>query len=142
MPRVLKLVAATTGTALVAAAAFFLQPRSGAHRRATARRETANVAALVGTAIDVRPRRFRANRWDDTLADRVRIALSVGFGESAGRIEVRSDRGVVTLRGEVEEIADITTIDAAIRSVGGVVDIDNLLRLRDPAAIRPHVLTA
>jgi osmotically-inducible protein OsmY len=139
--RVLKLAAAATGAAVIAIAAFLLHPRSGARRRTAARRATISVATLVGSAVDTRPRRFGANSWDETLADRVRVTLTMGFGDLATGLEVRANRGVVTLRGEVDELTDITRFDTAVREVGDVVDVDNLLRLRMRDA-RPRVLSA
>jgi osmotically-inducible protein OsmY len=139
--RVLKLAAAATGAAVIAIAAFLLHPRSGARRRTAARRATIGVATLVGSAVDTRPRRFGANSWDETLADRVRVTLTMGFGDLATGLEVRANRGVVTLRGEVDELTDITRFDTAVREVGDVVDVDNLLRLRMRDA-RPRVLSA
>ena len=125
MTRVLKLAAAATGAAVIAIAAFLLHPRSGARRRAAARRATVGVANLVGSA----------------LANRVRVALSLGFGDLATGIEIRANRGVITLRGEVDELTDITRFEIAVREVGDVVDVDNLLRLRMRDQ-RPRVLTA
>jgi osmotically-inducible protein OsmY len=139
--RVLKLSAAATGAAVVAIAAFLLHPRSGARRRVAARRATVGVATLVGSAVDKRPRRSGAAGWDETLANRVRAALSLGFGDLATGIEVRANRGVITLRGEVDELTDITRFEIAVRELGDVVDVDNLLRLRTRDA-RPHVLSA
>jgi osmotically-inducible protein OsmY len=139
--RVLKLTAAATGAAVIAIAAFLLHPRSGARRRAAARRATVGVATLVGSAVDKRPRRTGANSWDETLADRVRVALTMGFGDLATGLEIRANRGVVTLRGEVDELTDITRFETAVREVGDVVDVDNLLRLR-MRDMRPHVLSA
>jgi hypothetical protein len=138
--RVLKLAAAATGAAVVAIAAFLLHPRSGARRRAAARRATVGVASLVGSAVDKRPRRSNST-WDETLADRVRVALSMGFGDLATGLEIRANRGVITLRGEVDELTDITRFETAVREVGDVVDVDNLLRLR-MRDLRPHVLSA
>lgn len=140
MTRVLKLAAAATGAAVIAIAAFLLHPRSGARRRAAARRATVGVASLVGSAVDKRPRRASAS-WDETLANRVRVALSLGFGDLATGIGVRANRGVITLRGEVDELTDITRFETAVREVGDVVDVDNLLRLRMRDQ-RPRVLTA
>lgn len=141
MTRVLKLAAAATGAAGIAIAAFLLHPRSGARRRAAARRATIGVASLVGSAVDKRPRRTGAHSWDETLADRVRVALTMGFGDLATGLEIRANRGVVTLRGEVDELTDITRFETAVREVGDVVDVDNLLRLRIRDQ-RPHVLSA
>ena len=141
MTRVLKLAAAATGAAVIAIAAFLLHPRSGARRRAAARRATVGVASLVGSAVDRRSGRSGATSWDETLANRVRVALSLGFGALATGLEVRANRGVITLRGEVDELTDITRFDSAVREVGDVVDVDNLLRLRMLDS-RPRVLTA
>ena len=141
MTRVLKLSAAATGAAVVAIAAFLLHPRSGARRRVAARRASAGVASLVGSAVDKRPRRSAASSWDETLANRVRVALSLGFGDLATGLEIRANRGVITLRGEVDELTDITRFETAVRDISDVVDVDNLLRLRMREA-RPHVLSA
>lgn len=142
MTRVFKLAAAATGAAVIALAAFLLHPRSGARRRAAARRATVGFASLVGSAVPARSGHHRTDTWDETLADRVRVALSLGFGDLASGIGIRASRGVITLRGEVDELPDITRFDSAVREVGDVVDVDNLLRLRMRAAQRPHVLSA
>jgi osmotically-inducible protein OsmY len=138
----LKLAAAAGGAAVIALAAFLLHPRSGARRRAAARRATTGFASLVGSAVDVRTGRRRAGGWDEMLAERVRVALSIGFGDLASGIRIRAGRGVITLRGEVDELSDITRFEAAVREVGDVVDVDNLLRLRMREARRPHVVSA
>jgi osmotically-inducible protein OsmY len=137
--RVIKLAAAATGAAVIALAAFLLHPRSGARRRAAAKRATVGFASLVGSAV---PIGHRSDTWDDMLANRVRVALSLGFGDLASGIGIRASRGVITLRGEVDELSDITRFDAAVREVGDVVDVDNLLRLRMRAGQRPHVVSA
>ena len=139
MTRVFKLAAAATGAAVIALAAFLLHPRSGARRRAAAKRATVGFASLVGSAV---PLRHRADTWDEALADRVRIAVSLGFGDLASGIGIRASRGVITLRGEVDELTDITRFEIAVREVGDVVDVDNLLRLRMREAQRPRVLSA
>jgi osmotically-inducible protein OsmY len=140
--RVFKLAAAAGGAAVIALAAFLLHPRSGARRRAAARRATTGFASLVGSAVDVRPGSRRTNSWDQTLADRVRVALSLGFGDLASGIGIRASRGVITLRGEVDELSDITRFETAVREVSDVVDVDNLLRLRMREARRPQVVSA
>jgi osmotically-inducible protein OsmY len=140
--RVFRLAAAASGAAVIALAAFLLHPRSGARRRAAAKPATMGFAALVGSAVDVRPGSRRANTWDETLADRVRVALSLGFGDLASGIGIRASHGLITLRGEVDELTDITRFETAVREVGDVVDVDNLLRLRMREARRPHVVSA
>ncbi len=142
MTRVIKLATAATGAAVIALAAFLLHPRSGARRRAAARSATMGFATLVGSAVDRRPRRRQADGWDETLADRVRATLSLGFGDLASGLEIRASRGVVTLRGEVDELSDITRFETAVRQIGDVADVDNLLRLRMTGVRRPRVLTA
>ena len=62
MTRVLKLAAAAAGAAVIAIAAFLLHPRSGARRRAAARRATVGVASLVGSAVDRRPQPVRRHQ--------------------------------------------------------------------------------
>jgi len=142
MARMLKVAVATAGTAIAVAAAFFLHPRAGARRRAAAgaavRRESANVAALVGTAVDAGAYRTR-NRGDASLANRARLALEMGAGVGAEQLSVRAERGVVRIRGEVDDIADIGRYESIVRAVSGVRDVDNLLRVRvmDPARPEP-----
>jgi osmotically-inducible protein OsmY len=140
--RVFKLAAAATGAAVIALAAFLLHPRSGARRRAVAMRASLGFATMVGSAVDARPGHRRTTTWDETLADRVRVTLSLGFGDLATGIGIRASRGVITLRGEVDELTDITRFETAVREVGDVEDVDNLLRLRIREARRPHVLSA
>jgi hypothetical protein len=140
--RVLKVAAASIAAAAAIAAAFFLHPRAGARRRAAVRRESANVAALFGATVEYTPRRLWRRRTSDGLEDRARHAMDITFGDAAADIIVRAQDGVVTLRGEVDQLSQITRFEEAIRAVPGVVDIDNLLRLRLPGAAKPRVLTA
>ncbi len=94
------------------------------------------VLKLVGTA-------NWGRRTGDLLIARVRAALDTTFGDSVAQISLRAHAGVVSLRGEVEDLADITRYEFAVRSVPGVVDVDNLLRLRlSGRAIRPRILSA
>lgn len=145
MARMLKVVMATAGTAIAVAAAVFLHPRDGARRRAAAatavRRESASVAALVGTAVDTGYYRSR-NREDASLANRARLALEMGVGAGAALLSVRAERGVVRIRGEVDEIDDIGRYEAVVRAVAGVREVDNLLRVRVTDAASPQPLLA
>ena len=146
MARVVKLALASTGTAIAMAVAFFLHPREGVRRRAAAgevvRRESANVASLVGTAADSPSRRRYRNRADAELAGRVRVALEKGVGDGAGHLSVAVDRGVVGIRGEVDDISDIDRYEAVVRGVPGVRDVDNLLRVRVTEAAHSRALLA
>jgi len=127
-------ISAAAGAAAAALAAIFLAPVKGARRRAVAsaavRRSSANVAALVGDVVDRRPRGLRRSRPGSSLADRARLALETAFGDASAALLVRADDGVVTLRGEVDEMGDIARYEAAVLSVPGVTDVHNLLRLR------------
>ena len=82
MTRVFKLAAAATGAAVIALAAFLLHPRSGAPSRRRGSCATVGFASLVGSAVHT-PRRSQRTRWDETLADRVSVALTLGFGDLA-----------------------------------------------------------
>ena len=145
MARILKVALATAGTAIAVAAAFFLHPRDGARRRAVAgaavRRESDSVAALVGTAVDPRSHRTRT-RDDAALAGRARLALQMGVGTGAEHLSICAERGVVRIRGEVDDIADIGRYETVVRAVSGVRDVDNLLRVRVTDAVRPQPLFA
>jgi hypothetical protein len=144
--RLFQVAAATAGAGLAVAAALFLSPVIGARRRAAARaavrRESANVAALVGEVIDRRPRRPWRRPSTTAVAGRARLALEASFGDAARAIQVREGAGVVTLRGEVEEMGDIARYEAAVRALPGVVDVDNLIRLRVYGVTRPSAVTA
>ena len=67
---------------------------------------------------------------DAALAGMVRRALDAAAGVSAAAVSIRADHGTVILRGEVDHIDDIDGYELAAREVPGVVDVDNLLRLR------------
>ncbi|MFN2582031.1 MAG: BON domain-containing protein [Candidatus Dormibacteria bacterium] len=67
---------------------------------------------------------------DAAVAMLAQQALAVAFGPAADAMSIRADRGVLTLRGEVEHIDDIAGYEYVARQVPGVRDVDNLLRLR------------
>ena len=141
MTRVLKLVAAGVAAAAAIGAAFLLHLRAGARRRDSVKRETAGIATLFATPPEPAPRLLRRRRVDDGLEDRARQSMET-FGDAAGEITVRAQDGVVTMRGEVDHLSQITRYEEAMRAVPGVVDVDNLLRLRLAGVARPRVLTA
>jgi len=84
----------------------------------------------------------RGTRGDAALLGTTRSALSAALGDAADDLSLRIHEGLVAIRGEVEQMADIHTYEAIVRAVPGVVDVDNLLRLRLTARIRPRVLSA
>ncbi len=116
-------------------AAVFLHPRSGARNRkvavGVARRQSANVATMVGASVAGAPR--RGGRKEGQLVNSVRAQLSARHAGVADDIQVSIHKSTVTLRGEVMHLDDIDTFEAAARSVAGVSDVNNLLRLASPA---------
>jgi osmotically-inducible protein OsmY len=96
----------------------------------------AAVAASVFVPLAVRRSR------QDQVTPRVRLALEAAY-DGAEALTVRSERGMVSLRGEVSDLDDIERLEAVVRAVPGVRDVDNLLRLQlTGVAARPRVLTA
>jgi osmotically-inducible protein OsmY len=116
-------------------AAALLHPRFGARNRkvaaGVARPQSANVATMVGASVAGAPR--RGGRREAQLAIAVRAQLSARHAGTADDIQVSVHRSTVTLRGEVAHLDDIDTFEATARSVGGVSDVNNLLRLAVPA---------
>lgn len=130
-------ISAAIGAAVAGiGAAVFLHPRSGARNRkvaaGVARRQSANVATMVGASVASAP--GRGGRRELQLADSVRAALSAVHAGSADALQVSAHKSTVTLRGEVAHLDDIDAFEATARSVAGVGDVNNLLRLAAPAS--------
>ena len=131
-------ISAAIGAAAAAAAgaAVFLHPRAGARNRKTAagvaRRRSATVATMVGASVANAPR--RGGRRELQLAESVRAELSAHHPQAADGLQVTVHKSTVTLRGEVNHIDDIDALEAAARSVDGVGDVNNLLRLAASAS--------
>jgi osmotically-inducible protein OsmY len=132
-------ISAAIGAAVAGVgAAIFLHPRKGARNRSAAagvaRRQSANVATMVGASVGRAPR--RGTRNEAHLADRVRAALGEQHPD-AEALQVAAHKGTVTLRGEVSRLRDIDAYEMTARSVDGVGDVNNLLRLAATAAAAP-----
>lgn len=84
----------------------------------------------------------RPGRGDVAILETTRAALTTALGDDADELSLRIRDGVVTIRGEVERLDDIVTYETIVRRVSGVVDVDNLLRLRIAGRLRPRVLSA
>lgn len=84
----------------------------------------------------------RGTREDPVVLETTRAALSAALGDAADGLSLRIHEGVVAIRGEVEAMDDIHAYEAIVRAVPGVVDVDNLLRLRVTGRSRPLVLSA
>ncbi len=119
-------------------AAVFLHPRAGARNRrvaaGVARRQSANVATMVGASVGSAP--GRGGRKEEQLVDRVRAGLSAEHAGAADALQISAHKSTVTLRGEVTHLDDIDAFEATARAVAGVRDVNNLLRLAAPAAAR------
>jgi osmotically-inducible protein OsmY len=125
-------VAAAVGAAVAGiGAAIFLLPRHRARREAAAgvaKRQTAHVATLVGV---------RASRREAELIEGVRAELDQRFGDESAEVGVTAHKTTVTLRGEVARLDAIDAFEDAARSVVGVSDVNNLLRLVATARATP-----
>jgi osmotically-inducible protein OsmY len=122
-----RISAAVGAAAAAVGAAIFLLPRHGPRRRQAAadvaKRQTAHVATLVGARGDAAER----------LVEGVRAELTLQFGAECAGIQVTAHRATITLRGEVGRLGAIDAFEEAARSVAGVRDVNNLLRLVGPA---------
>jgi osmotically-inducible protein OsmY len=118
-------ISAAVGAAVAGVgAAIFLLPRHGARRRQSAagvaQRQTVHVATIVGA---------RASRREALLVESVRAELRQRFGDECAELGITAHKGAVTLRGEVARLQAIDAFEDAARSVAGVSDVNNLLRL-------------
>jgi osmotically-inducible protein OsmY len=125
-------ITAALGAAIAGVgAAVFFHPRSGGRNRhaaaGVARRRSANVATLVGRSSG-RGGRTELHLVDDTLA-----AIVERHPGATSDLQITAHRGTVTLRGEVSRLDDIDALEATARSVPGVADVNNLLRLATTA---------
>lgn len=84
----------------------------------------------------------RGTHGDALVVETCRAALSATLGDAADDLSLRIHDGVVAIRGEVEQMADIHAYEAIVRAVPGVVDVDNLLRLRVTGRSGLQVLSA
>ncbi len=66
---------------------------------------------------------------DATLAHKVESEIFGDPNVPKGQINVNAEDGVVVLRGEVKHPEDVRDLEARIRKIPGVVDVENLLHL-------------
>jgi BON domain len=151
--------ATVAASALAAGVAleFFLDPRNGRRRRrlvrdrvrATLRRrarrverqtryEAGKVAGITHRI--THPKHEPAELDDISLAHKVESELFRDRSIPKGRISINADRGIVVLRGQLDDARDIERVERQVRQMAGVRDVDNLLHLPGaPApASRPH----
>lgn len=144
------------GAAVGAAAAYFLDPQSGARRRSTGREKTlstvktsagdvagsARYAAgkAQGAVHAIKPSMpGRSPDTDDvTLARKVETEIFRPPEAPKGRVSVNAENGVVFLRGVVDDQAWIDRLGADAERVAGVKAVRNLLhRPGTPAPTAP-----
>lgn len=127
--------------------AYFLDPDQGARRRNTlrdqlaskARRSAGSVAGAAqgvgGKAKGVAAKAASVTRDeepppnDQALADKVRSEVLGDPDVPKGNINVDVSDGIVALRGEVDSRDLMQKLDADVRKVAGVRDVQNLLHL-------------
>lgn len=150
--RVRTLLAAIMGAAAGAIAAVLLDPARGRARRAqladqgaaTVRRTARNGGQLVRrlrSEIDGRIAAMNARRSlqarpldDATLSDRVQSILFRDDSVPKGNININVERGIVVLRGEVQDDEQRARIVSEVESVEGVWSVRDLLhRPGEPA---------
>jgi osmotically-inducible protein OsmY len=150
---------ATVAAALAAGVEleFFLDPRSGKRRRHLVRDRTTaafrrrargverqahyEAGKVVGLAHAITHRDQAAPELDDvSLVRKVESELFRDRTIPKRRISLNADRGIVVLRGQLEDAQQIQLIERQVRRVSGVRDVENLLH--PPAvpapASRPH----
>jgi hypothetical protein len=123
---------------------FFLDPRSGKRRRRLLRDRTRGAARrgrrrfqrqthyetgkLVGLAHAIARRNPNAPELDDvSLVRKVESELFRDRSVPKGQISINADRGIVVLRGALDDPDQIHRIEAAVRRIAGVRDVENLL---------------
>jgi hypothetical protein len=139
-------LAAVVAAALAAGVAleFFLDPRSGKRRRHLVRdRATAafrrrarraerqahyEAGKIVGLAHTITHRNQAAPELDDvSLVRKVESELFRDRTIPKGPISINADRGIVVLRGQLDDSQQIQHIEREVRKVTGVREVENLL---------------
>jgi hypothetical protein len=150
-------VVAAFALAAGAALEFFFDPRSGKRRRhlvrdrtrAALRRRARRVerqahyeaGKIVGVAHAITHHEHAIPELDDvSLVRKVESELFRDRTIPKGPISINADRGIVVLRGQLEDAQQIQRIEREVRRVAGVRDVENLLHPPEvPApASRPH----
>jgi hypothetical protein len=152
-------LAAVIAFALAAGAAleFFLDPRNGKRRRhlvrdrttAAVRRRARKVdrrahyeaGKIVGVTHAITHHEHALPELDDvSLVRKVESELFRDRTIPKGPISINADRGIVVLRGQLEDPEQIQRIERDVRRVAGVRDVENLLHppVVPAPASRPH----
>ena len=125
---------------------YFFDPRQGARRRNTARdrvlafaRQRGRDAQRAGQAVaaeaygakqSLAHRKEEPKDYDDqTLKAKVESEVFRPEEMPKGEVNVNVEHGVVYLRGQVEDPSLIEELEARVRDVQGVQEVENLLHL-------------
>ena len=138
------LAIALPAMALGAALEYFLDPRSGRRRRkvlrdrarGTVHRRTRQLerhahyeaGKVIGFAHAIAHRdRGRPELDDISLVRKVESELFRDRTIPKGQISINADRGIVVLRGQLQDKHQIERVQRAVRKVAGVREVENLL---------------
>jgi osmotically-inducible protein OsmY len=129
-----------------AALAYFLDPQNGRRRRHQTRDQIVSLARHGGkrarklvhhATSDAAGQARRAAHAlrkpedveldDATLVDKVESIVFRKHDLPKGQININAENGVVFLRGQVEDTELVGTLEARVRKVRGVKDVENLL---------------
>lgn len=132
------------GAAAGAAAMYLLDPKDGPRRRELAAEQARRIAEepavqkVAGTVIDVtRPLHDQGPGSDPALVDKVRSEV-LGRDEFQGlHLNVGAHDGTITLRGEVPGDDLRASLVRAVRGVGGVTEVTDLMHA--PGQVPPNM---
>ena len=149
-------LAVVAGSALVAGIVleFFLDPHSGRRRRKLVRDRTRGAlrrrkrvmerrahyqaGKVVGLAHAVTHRDHGADLDDVGLVRKVESELFRDRTIPKGQISINADRGIVVLRGQLDDPKQIEHIEHTVRKIEGVREVENLLHPSSAPAPASH----
>jgi hyperosmotically inducible periplasmic protein len=133
---------------------FFLDPRSGTRRRNLARDRTKGAlrrrkrvierhahyeaGKAVGLAHAITHHDHGAEMDDVGLVRKVESELFRDRAIPKGQISINADRGIVVLRGQLDDPKQILQIEQRVRKIGGVREVENLLHPSSAPAPASH----
>jgi BON domain len=138
------LAGALAAIAAGAALEFFLDPRNGRRRRTFLRDRTRGAlrrrtrqlerhahyeaGKVIGLAHAITHSDQGPTRLDDVgLAHKVETELFRDRTIPKGQISINADRGIIVLRGQLQDQQQIARIERATRKIAGVREVENLL---------------
>lgn len=111
--------------------------RGGVGQATRAGRGAANQGIGLGKRLANRNPQPKSDMDDVTLARKVETEIFRGATSPKGKVDVNAVDGVVWLRGEVKNQAQLESLEAKVRAIPEVQDVENLLHLpKTPAPSR------